>query len=67
MAGGARASRDGGTVVMGGVMVTQQRTDVAQVPLIGSIPLLGHLFKRTSISSESRELLFFLTPRIIPE
>ena len=58
---------DGGTVVMGGVMVNQQRTDVAQVPLVGSIPLLGHLFKRTSISSESRELLFFLTPRIIPE
>lgn len=58
---------DGGTVVVGGVMVSQQRTDINQVPLFGSIPILGHLFKRTSISSESRELLFFLTPRIVPE
>lgn len=58
---------DGGTVVMGGVQVSQQRTDVNQVPLLGSIPVLGHLFKRTSISSESRELIFFLTPRIIPD
>jgi type IV pilus assembly protein PilQ len=58
---------DGGTVVMGGVQVSQQRTDINQVPLLGSIPLLGHLFKRTSISSESRELIFFLTPRIIPD
>lgn len=58
---------DGGTIVVGGVIVSQQRTDVAQVPLFGSIPILGHLFKRTSTSSESRELLFFLTPRIVSE
>ncbi len=58
---------DGGTVVIGGVIVSQQRTNVNQVPLLGSIPALGHLFKRTAISSESRELLFFLTPRIVPD
>jgi len=57
---------DGGTVVMGGVQISQQRTDVAQVPLIGSIPILGHLFKRTSVSTDTQELLFFVTPRIIP-
>lgn len=57
---------DGGTVVIGGVHISSQRTDVSQVPLIGSIPLIGHLFKRTSVSTSSQELLFFLTPRIIP-
>jgi type IV pilus assembly protein PilQ len=57
---------DGGTVVIGGVVVSSQRTDVQQVPLVGSIPLIGHLFKRTSVSVQSQELLFFLTPRILP-
>ena len=57
---------DGGTVVIGGVIISNQRTDVAQVPLLGSIPIIGHLFKRTTVSTSSQELLFFLTPRIVP-
>jgi type IV pilus assembly protein PilQ len=57
---------DGGTVVIGGVIVTQQRVDTTQVPLVGSLPLIGNLFKRTNVSVSSQELLFFLTPRIIP-
>ncbi len=57
---------DGGTVVVGGVIISSQRTDITQVPLIGSIPLIGNLFKRTNISVTSQELLFFLTPRIVP-
>ncbi len=57
---------DGGTVVIGGIIVSTQRTDIQQVPLVGSLPLIGHLFKRTSISTTSQELLFFLTPRILP-
>lgn len=58
---------DGATVVIGGVDVSQQRTDVQQVPLVGSIPLLGNLFKHTTVSSQDQELWFFLTPRILPE
>jgi type IV pilus assembly protein PilQ len=57
---------DGGTVVIGGIIVTQQRVDINQVPLVGSLPLIGHLFKRTAVNIQSQELLFFLTPRIIP-
>jgi type IV pilus assembly protein PilQ len=57
---------DGGTVVIGGVIVTQQRVDVTQVPLVGSLPVIGNLFKRTNVSVSSQELLFFLTPRILP-
>jgi type IV pilus assembly protein PilQ len=57
---------DGGTVVIGGIIISTQRTDIQQVPLVGSLPLIGHLFKRTSVSTTSQELMFFLTPRIIP-
>jgi len=57
---------DGGTVVIGGVIVSSQRVDITQVPLVGSLPLIGHLFKRTSTATQSQELIFFLTPRIIP-
>ncbi len=57
---------DGGTVVIGGVMVSQQQTNVFQVPLLGSVPLIGHLFKETSVNVSSQELLFFLTPRLLP-
>jgi type IV pilus secretin PilQ/predicted competence protein len=57
---------DGGTVVIGGVIVTTQRTDVQQVPLLGSLPVVGNLFKHTTVSSTAQELLFFLTPRILP-
>jgi len=57
---------DGGTIVIGGVMVSQQQTNIFQVPLFGNIPLIGHLFKETSVKVSSQELLFFLTPRLIP-
>ena len=57
---------DGGTVVIGGIIISTQRKDITQVPLVGSLPIIGHLFRRTNVSSTSQELLFFLTPRIIP-
>ncbi len=57
---------DGGTVVVGGIIISSQRTDIEQVPLFGSIPLLGNLFRHTTVNSQSQELLFFLTPRILP-
>ncbi len=57
---------DGGTVVIGGIIVTNQQTDVKQVPLFGSLPAVGNLFKHTTVSSQAQELLFFLTPRIMP-
>ena len=57
---------DGGTVVIGGIIVTQQQTQVNQVPIVGSWPVIGYLFRRTNVNIQSQELLFFLTPRIIP-
>ncbi len=57
---------DGATVVIGGIIVTNQQTSIDQVPILGSVPLLGNLFKHSTVSSTSKELLFFLTPRILP-
>jgi type IV pilus assembly protein PilQ len=57
---------DGGTVVIGGIIVSNQRVDISEVPILGSLPLIGHLFRRNNIAVSSQELLFFLTPRIIP-
>jgi len=57
---------DGGTVVIGGIIITSQQVQITEVPIVGSIPLIGNLFKRTNVTVNSQELLFFLTPRIIP-
>ena len=57
---------DGATIVVGGVIVTQTQVNITQVPILGSIPVIGNLFKRNATSVTTSELLFFLTPRIIP-
>jgi type IV pilus secretin PilQ/predicted competence protein len=57
---------DGGTVVIGGIIVSTQNTNIQEVPIVGSLPIIGNLFKRTNVSVQSQELLFFLTPRILP-
>ena len=56
---------DGGTVVIGGVIQTQNSINISQVPLLGNIPILGNLFKHTKVSTSNQELIFFITPRII--
>jgi type IV pilus assembly protein PilQ len=56
---------DGGTVVIGGVIQTQNSINVSQVPLLGNIPVLGNLFKHTVVNTSNQELIFFITPRII--
>jgi type IV pilus assembly protein PilQ len=56
---------DGGTVVIGGVIQTQNSLNVQQVPLLGSIPVFGNLFKRTTVNTSTQELIFFITPKIM--
>jgi type IV pilus assembly protein PilQ len=58
---------DGSTTVVGGVFVNTSDEREQYVPLLHRIPLLGHLFKNKTTSSENRELLIFLTPRIRKE
>jgi type IV pilus assembly protein PilQ len=56
---------DGGTVVIGGVIQTQNSINISQVPLLGNIPYLGNIFKHTQVNTSNQELIFFITPRII--
>lgn len=56
---------DGGTVVIGGVIQTQNNVAINQVPLLGNIPVFGNLFKRRNVSTSTQELIFFITPKII--
>ncbi|MBC7625341.1 MAG: type IV pilus secretin PilQ [Aeromicrobium sp.] len=58
---------NGETVVLGGIYEQTTRTDITKVPLLGDIPILGHLFKTTTKRDEKTELLIFITPRIIKE
>jgi type IV pilus assembly protein PilQ len=57
---------DGSTIVVGGVIVTSTQVNITEVPILGSLPLIGHLFRRDNTSVNTSELLFFLTPRIMP-
>lgn len=57
---------DGQTVVIGGLMQTQQNISESKIPLLGDIPGLGNLFKRKQKSNAKTELMIFLTPHVIP-
>src|SRR6266496_2991323 len=56
---------DGGTVVIGGVIQTNNSVATRQVPVLGNIPWLGNLFKEQSVTTSTQELIFFITPRLI--
>jgi type IV pilus assembly protein PilQ len=56
---------DGGTVVIGGVIQTTNSVSTSQTPLLGDIPWLGNLFKQRSVKTETDELIFFITPKIV--
>lgn len=56
---------DGQTVVIGGLMQTTKTETVTKIPLLGDIPLLGNLFRRTQKNDAKTELIIFLTPHIV--
>ncbi|WP_255538720.1 type II and III secretion system protein [Polynucleobacter sp. Latsch14-2] len=56
---------NGGTAIIGGIFQTTEREDEVKVPLLGDIPLLGHLFRHKSKLEDKTELLVFLTPTIL--
>ena len=58
---------NGGTVVIGGVYITKTTNAVEKVPLLGDIPYLGWLFKMKHEEGKRRELLIFITPRIVSD
>jgi len=56
---------DGGTTVIGGIYRTEDSITKERVPFLHKIPLLGNLFKSSSRTRQNRELLIFITPRIL--
>jgi general secretion pathway protein D len=55
---------NGQTVVIGGLMQDDESETVEKIPLLGDLPLLGGLFRRTVIENSKTELLLFLTPQV---
>lgn len=58
---------NGGTVVIGGVFVTDSQVNTEKVPLLGDIPFLGWLFKYRNDTGSRKELLVFITPRVVSD
>lgn len=56
----------GETLVLGGVYQNDTSKSVSRTPLLGRIPFLGRLFRKTMSSDDRRELLVFLTPEVLP-
>ncbi len=58
---------DGQMVAIGGLLKEDQRNLVSEVPCLGAIPLLGHLFKAVNTRTTKTNLMIFMTPTIIPD
>jgi len=56
---------NGDTTVIGGIYVSSEQTNRDGTPGLSRLPILGWLFKRDGVNDESRELLIFITPRIL--
>lgn len=56
---------NGETIVLGGIFQQTSTDDVAKVPLLGDLPIVGNLFKTSQTINEKRELLIFVTPKIL--
>ena len=57
--------KDGETVVLGGIFEDHDQVSVHRLPLLSDIPLLGHLFQYRSTHQQKRELLVFVTPKLV--
>ena len=57
--------KDGGTVVLGGLMKRTQSDEVKKVPLLGDIPFIKHLFRKETTFEQKSNLIIFITAKII--
>jgi type IV pilus assembly protein PilQ len=58
---------NGGTVVIGGIFILEESDGETKVPVLGDVPLFGNLFKTKTKNSAKRELLVFITPKMITD
>ncbi|WP_081923403.1 DNA uptake porin HofQ [Pectobacterium betavasculorum] len=57
---------DGETIVLGGIFQQQKKNTDRQVPILGEVPVFGHLFRNHTQQHTRRELVIFITPTLIP-
>jgi type IV pilus assembly protein PilQ len=57
--------RDGQTLILSGIIQESDQTNITKVPVLGDIPLLGILFRKTSKSSQRQEVVVLVTPQIL--
>ena len=57
--------KNGETTVIGGIFIETETESEVGIPLLRSIPILGHLFKSTRKNKDKTELMIFITPRIV--
>jgi len=58
--------RDGGVTVIGGIFTIEKTNAIHKVPLFGDIPILGWAFKNKRVVKNRKELLIFISPKLIP-
>jgi len=58
---------NGGTVVIGGIYTQTVNNTVTKVPMFGDLPVVGNLFKNNARTDQKRELLIFITPRLVQD
>ena len=59
--------RDGQTLILSGIIQDSDRTSVSKIPILGDIPLLGSLFRKTNRSNQRNEVIVLLTPQIMDD
>lgn len=59
--------QDGSTILVGGIYIDKQSVSTEMIPGLGDIPYLGWLFKAQRVTNDKKELLIFITPRIITQ
>ena len=59
--------KDGETLALGGIFQQQRSLGESRVPVLGHIPLLGSLFRHQTAENKKRELVIFITPRLVRE
>ncbi len=58
---------NGGTVVIGGIFEMEETNQENKIPLLGDVPVVGNLFKNRTKESSKREMLVFITPKVITD
>ncbi len=58
---------NGGTLVIGGIYTQDERSTTTKIPVLGELPYVGFLFKQNTKSDDRRELLVFITPKILKD